>query len=51
MPDRDDIRWFKSHFADRIRAAIRGTPYSLDFLVRSRARKPAKSGPRCAGRD
>jgi hypothetical protein len=33
MPDRDDIRWFKSHFADRIRAAIRGTPYSLDFLV------------------
>lgn len=33
MPDRADIRWFKEHFARRILAAVRGTPFTLDFLV------------------
>lgn len=33
MPNRDDIEWFKSRFADRIREASSNTPYSLDFIV------------------
>ncbi|HEY5805707.1 MAG TPA: hypothetical protein VIT90_18680 [Lysobacter sp.] len=33
MPDRADIRWFKSRFAPRIDSAVAGTPFSLDFMV------------------
>lgn len=33
MPNAADILWFKTRFADRIRAAIHGTPWSLDFIV------------------
>lgn len=33
MPNRADIEWFKQNFAQRINAAIAGTPFSLDFLV------------------
>lgn len=33
MPNRADIAWFKACFAQRINAAIAGTPFSLDFMV------------------
>jgi hypothetical protein len=33
VPDRADIRWFKTRFATRIGRAIADTPFSLDFMV------------------
>jgi hypothetical protein len=33
MPTQADINWLKQRFAQRITAAIAGTPFSLDFLV------------------
>lgn len=33
MPDRDDVRWFKTTFGPRLAAALAGTPFSVDFLT------------------
>lgn len=33
MPDRNDIRWFKRHFAARIASAVEGTPLGVDLVV------------------
>jgi len=33
MPDANDMRWFKQQFGGEIKAAIEGTPFSLDFLT------------------
>lgn len=33
MPDKDDMRWFKQQFHEKINAAVAGTPYSLDFMT------------------
>ena len=33
MPTADDIRWFKGQFHDRIAAAVRVTPLSVDMLI------------------
>jgi hypothetical protein len=33
MSLKDDIRWFKEQFQDKIWAAIQGTPYSVDMLT------------------
>jgi hypothetical protein len=33
MPDRDDIRWFKTTFGTRLAAALAGTPFTVDFLT------------------
>src|ERR1043166_4157719 len=33
MSQVDDIAWFKAQFGDKIRAAIEGTPFSLDLIV------------------
>jgi hypothetical protein len=33
MPDNCDIRWFKQTFGGKINAALRGTPFTLDFVT------------------
>ena len=33
MPTKDDMRWFKQNFHEKIDAALQGTPFSLDFLT------------------
>ncbi len=33
MPNADDVRWFKEKFADKIEAAIRDTPLSVDLIA------------------
>lgn len=33
MPNANDIRWFKEQFSSEIKAAIQGTPFSVDFLT------------------
>jgi len=33
MALKDDIRWFKEQFQDKIQAAIQGTPYTVDMLT------------------
>jgi len=33
MPDKDDMRWFKQQFHEKINAAVAGTPFSLDFMT------------------
>ncbi|MES1240607.1 MAG: SH3 domain-containing protein [Acidobacteriota bacterium] len=33
MPTADAIRWFKSQFHEPIEAAVRGTPFTLDFVT------------------
>jgi hypothetical protein len=33
MPDKDDMRWFKQQFHEKINAAVAGTPYTLDFMT------------------
>ena len=33
MALKDDIRWFKEQFQDKIRAAVQGTPYTVDMLT------------------
>jgi hypothetical protein len=33
MPTKDDMRWFKQQFHEKINAALEGTPYSLDFMT------------------
>ena len=33
MASRDDIHWFKEHFATRIAAAVAGTPFDVDMLT------------------
>lgn len=33
MPNANDMRWFKQQFGDEIEDAIKGTPFSLDFLT------------------
>src|SRR5215475_8787507 len=33
MPNKDDMRWFKTQFRDKIKANLRGTPFSLDFMT------------------
>ena len=33
LVNKDDIRWFKTQFQDRIIPKLQGTPYSLDMLV------------------
>ena len=33
MAIKDDIRWFKTQFQDKIRTAVQGTPYTVDMLT------------------
>ena len=33
MPKADDIRWFKEQFQTSIKAAIQGTPFSVDMIT------------------
>jgi hypothetical protein len=33
MGIKDDIRWFKTQFQDKIQAAVQGTPYTVDMLT------------------
>ena len=33
MPNADDMKWFKTNFQTKIKAAIAGTPYTLDLLT------------------
>src|SRR5882724_13286446 len=33
MPTKDDMRWFKQQFHEKINAALVGSPYSLDFMT------------------
>jgi hypothetical protein len=33
MPDRDDVRWLKEKFGDRIQSAVAGTPLSADLVA------------------
>lgn len=33
MPIKDDIRWFKEQFQDKIKDAVQGTPYTVDMLT------------------
>jgi hypothetical protein len=33
LVDKDDIKWFKTHFKDRITPKLQGTPYTLDMLT------------------
>jgi len=33
MALKDDIRWFKEQFQDKIQAAVQGTPYTVDMLT------------------
>ena len=33
MPNKDDIRWFKKQFGDRVKAKLAGTPFTLDFMT------------------
>jgi hypothetical protein len=33
MPTKDDMRWFKQQFHEKINAAVEGTPFSLDFMT------------------
>ena len=33
MPTKDDMRWFKQNFHDKIQPALQGTPFTLDLLT------------------
>lgn len=54
MSQADDIKWFHEQFGDKIRAAVAGTPFTLDLIVAiamqetgylwGKTRKPDKDG-------
>ena len=33
MPTKDDMRWFKENFGEKINAALQGTPFTLDLMT------------------
>lgn len=33
VPERSDIRWFKTQFAAQVAVALTGTPFSIDFIT------------------
>jgi len=33
MPTKDDMRWFKEQFGEKMKADLEGTPFSIDFMT------------------
>lgn len=33
MPNKDDMRWFKEQFGEKMKAELEGTPFSIDFMT------------------
>jgi hypothetical protein len=33
MPTKDDMRWFKEQFGEKMKAELEGTPFSVDFMT------------------
>ena len=33
MPNKEDMRWFKEQFGEKMKAELEGTPFSIDFMT------------------
>lgn len=51
MPDKDDMRWFKQQFHEKINAAVVDTPFSLDFMTALACQETGEVWPRLRKKD
>jgi hypothetical protein len=51
MPDKDDMRWFKQQFHEKINAAVVGTPFSLDFMTALACQETGEVWPKLRKKD
>jgi hypothetical protein len=51
MPDKDDMRWFKQQFHEKINAAVVDTPFSLDFMTALACQETGEVWPKLRKKD
>jgi hypothetical protein len=51
MPDKDDMRWFKQQFHEKINAAVVNTPFSLDFMTALACQETGEVWPKLRKKD
>jgi hypothetical protein len=51
MPDKDDMRWFKQQFHEKINAAVADTPFSLDFMTALACQETGEVWPKLRKKD